>query len=336
LSAPEKVRFNYRLDPYEKEWVEAGPARTAHYTNLEPGEYSFQVIAANDYGVWNERGASVRFVLQPHYYQTAWFRALCGMLLLTLVWAAYQLRVRHLRHQFEMTLNARVDERTRIARDLHDTLLQGAHGILLRFQTVAELLPERPTEAKDRLEGAIGQTARFITDARDEVRGLRASTIQSNDLPMAIRTLGEELETGLTSDQSAGFRFAVEGKARDLHPIVRDEIYKIAAEALRNSFRHAKARRIEAEIRYANDEFRLRVRDDGRGIDPAVLAAKGSEGHYGLRGMTERAKAVGGHLAVWSQPHEGTEVELRVPASTAYAAVQRRAWFSRRSPVIRA
>ena len=105
LSAPDKVRFKYRLDPYEKEWVEAGPGRTAHYTNLEPGEYSFQVIAANDYGVWNERGASVRFVLQPHYYQTAWFRALCGMFLLTLVWAAYQLRVRQLRHQFEMTLN---------------------------------------------------------------------------------------------------------------------------------------------------------------------------------------------------------------------------------------
>ena len=336
FSAPDKVRFKYRLDPYEKEWVEAGPGRTAHYTNLEPGEYSFQVIAANDYGVWNERGASVRFVLQPHYYQTAWFRALCGMFVLTLVWAAYQLRVRQLRHQFEMTLNARVDERTRIARDLHDTLLQGAHGILLRFQTVAELLPERPTEAKDRLEGAIGQTAHFITDARDEVQGLRASTIQSNDLPMAIRTLGEELETGSTSDQSAGFRIAVEGKARDLHPIVRDEIYKIAAEALRNSFRHAKARRVEVEIRYANDEFRLRVRDDGRGIDPAVLAAKGSEGHYGLRGMTERAKAVGGHLAVWSQPHEGTEVELRVPASAAYAAFQRRAWFSRRSPMTRA
>jgi signal transduction histidine kinase/ligand-binding sensor domain-containing protein len=329
FSAPEKARFRYRLDPYDEEWVEGGPGRAAHYTNLDPGEYSFHVIAANDYGVWNEQGASVRFVLQPRYYQTAWFRALCGMILVILLWAAYQVRVRQLRQQFERTLNARVDERTRIARELHDTLLQGAHGILLRFQTVAELLPGRPTEAKARLDTAIEQAAHFVTEARDEVKGLRSSTVQSNDLPRAIGTLGEELATDSTTEGSTAFRVGVEGNARDLHPIVRDEIYKIAAEALRNAFRHAQARQVEVEIRYADEELRLRVRDDGSGIDSAVLAAKAHEGHYGLRGMTERANAIGGHLAVWSELRQGTEVELRVPARAAYAAIPRRGWFSR-------
>jgi signal transduction histidine kinase len=228
-------------------------------------------------------------------------------------------------------LNARVDERTRIARELHDTLLQGAHGMLLRYQTVSQLLPEQPAAAKERLDHAIAQTADFITEARDQVQGLRTSTVETNDLTLAISTLGEELPSGSTSDRRAAFRVTVEGETRGLHPIVRDEIYKIAAEALRNAFRHAQARRIEVDIRYDNEQFRLRVRDDGRGIDPAVLAAKGSAGHYGLRGMTERAKVIGGDLAVWSQPDEGTEVELRVPARAAYAAAQRRAWFSRKS-----
>ena len=161
------------------------------------------------------------------------------------------------------------------------------------------------------------------------MQGLRTSTVETNDLALAISTLGKELPTSSTIDRT--FRVAVEGETRRLHPIVRDEIYKISAEALRNAFRHAQARRVEVDIRYDNEQFRLRVRDDGRGIDPAVLAAKGSVGHYGLRGMTERATVIGGDLAVWSQPKEGTEVDLRVPASAAYATAERRAWFSRQS-----
>jgi signal transduction histidine kinase len=333
FSAPDKARFRYRLDPYEREWVDAGPRRHAHYTNMDPGEYSFHVTAANDYGVWNERGTSVRFVLRPHYYQTAWFRALCGVILFTLLWGAYQLRLRQLHHQFERTLNARVDERTRIARELHDTLLQSAHGILLRYQTVSQFLPEHPAEAKERLGHAIAQTADFITEARDQVQGLRASSVETNDLALAISTLGEELPTGSPTDRPAAFRVGVEGETRDMHPIVRDEIYKIAGEALRNSFRHAQAGRVEVEIRYDDEQFRLRVRDDGRGIDPAVLATQGGVGHYGLRGMTERASVIGGDLVVWSRPSEGTEVELRVPASSAYATARRRAWFSRKPAV---
>ena len=143
----------------------------------------------------------------------------------------------------------------------------------------------------------------------------------------SISTLGEELGTDSGNHRPAAFRVSVEGEARNLHPILRDEVYKIAAEALRNAFRHAQARQIEVEIRYDHEQFRLRVRDDGKGIDRAVLSGKGSEGHYGLRGMRERATLIGSKLAVWSEVDAGTELELRVPASAAYATA-RRSWFS--------
>jgi signal transduction histidine kinase len=327
---PQQVNFRYRLDGYERDWHEAGTRRQAFYTDLPPGKYSFRVIACNSDGVWSESAAKLDFSINPAYYQTNWFRALCACIFLALLWAAYQLRVRQLQHQFDVTLEARVSERTRIARDLHDTLLQSAHGVLLRFQTVSQLLPDRPMEAKEKLDNAIDQTADFITEARDEVQGLRDSTTQSNDLAMAISTLGEELTTDSTSHRPA-FRVAVEGEARNLHPILRDEIYKIAAEALRNAFRHAQARKIEVELRYDNEQFRLRVRDDGKGVDPAILSGRGSEGHFGLPGMRERAALIGGKLVVWSEVDAGTEVELRVPASTAYATAQRSSWFSRKA-----
>jgi signal transduction histidine kinase/ligand-binding sensor domain-containing protein len=330
FSIPQKVNFRYRLDGYDRDWHDAGTRRQAFYTDLPPGKYSFRVIASNSDGVWNEGAAKLDFSIAPAYYQTNWFRALCAVFFMALLWAAYQWRVRQLQHQFDMTLEARVGERTRIARDLHDTLLQSAHGVLLRFQTVSQLLPDRPMEAKEKLDNAIDQTADFITEARDEVQGLRDSTIQGNDLALAISTLGQELSTDLANHRPA-FRVAVEGEARNLHPILRDEIYKIAAEALRNAFRHSQARQIEAEVRYDNEQFRLRVRDDGKGVDPAILSSQVSEGHFGLPGMRERATLIGGKLVVWSEVDAGTEVELRVPASTAYATARRRSWFSRKA-----
>jgi len=327
LVSPEEVRFRYALWGVDKEWQEAGSRREAYYMNLPPGPYRFQVIACNNDGVWNQQGATLEFSIAPAYYQTNWFRALCAMMLLAVLWAAYQLRIRRLHQQFELTLDARVAERTRIARELHDTLLQGAHGLLLRFETVSQLLPERPVEAKETLETAIEQTAGFITEARDEVQGLRESTVQGNDLALAISTLGGELAS---ANHQPTFRVAVEGEARDLHPIVRDEIYKIAAEALRNAFLHAEARHIEAEIRYDDEQFRLRVRDDGEGIDAAVLSGEAREGHYGLHGMRERATLIGGKLTVWSEVEAGTEVELCVPGGKAYATVRRRSWLARK------
>jgi signal transduction histidine kinase len=246
-----------------------------------------------------------------------------------LTWAAYQLRLRQLAAQFNLRLEERVSERMRIARELHDTLLQSFHGLLLRFHTASYLLPDHPSEAKANLERAIQQAAQAITEGRDAVQGLRASTIERSDLAEAIRTLGDELTVDATGDRTPTFRVAVEGRSRDVHPIVRDEIYKIAAEALRNAFRHAHAGRVEVEIRYDDDQFWLRVRDDGKGIDSEVLASQELDGHYGLRGMPERAALIGGKLAVRSEVATGTEVELRLPARVAYATAAKRSWLSR-------
>jgi len=329
LTAPEKVHFKYKLEGQDSDWREVVNDREVQYSNLPPGPYRFRVIACNNSGVWNEQGDSLEFSIAPAYYQTNWFRALCAVLFLALLWAAYQWRLRQLHHRFEMTLEARVGERTRIARDLHDTLLQSFHGVLLRLQTVSQLLRERSVEAQDQLDSTIEEVAEAITEGRDAVQGLRESTVQSNDLALAISTLGEELATDSTGSRPQ-FRVAVEGEARNLHPILRDEIYRIAAEALRNAFRHAHARKVEVEIRYDDEQFRLRVRDDGRGIDPAVLSRQGNEGHYGLRGMRERATLIGGELTVWSEVDVGTEVELRVPAGTAYTSARRASWLSQK------
>jgi signal transduction histidine kinase len=248
---------------------------------------------------------------------------------LATVGKAFNHAARQLQHEFEMALEARVSERTRIARELHDTLLQSFHGLLLGFQTVFQMLPEHPVEAKEKLGSAIAQAADAITEGRDAVQGLRISTLEGNDLAPAINTLGEELAIDPLAHRPA-FHVTVEGEARDLHPIVRDEIYKIAAEALRNEFRHAHARQIEVEIRYDNEQFRLRVRDDGKGIAPIVLSDQGSEGHFGLPGMRERATLMGGKLTVCSDVEAGTEVELCVPGGAAYTTARKGSWLSRK------
>ena len=327
LFNPEAIRFRYKLRETDKDWHEAATSTSVSYRNLPPGSYHFVVNASDTSGLWSDNTATAAFTVLPAFYQTNWFRALCAMFLLGLLWAAYQWRVLQLHHQFEMTLEARVGERTRIARELHDTLLQSFHGLLLRFQTVSQLLPERPVEAKDKLDNAIEQAAEAITEGRDAVQGLRDSITQANDLALAISTLGEELVADSTGHRPA-FRVAVEGQSRDLHPILRDEMYKIAAEALRNAFLHANAKQVEVEIRYDDERFRLRVRDDGKGIDAAILSQQGKEGHFGLPGMRERATLIGGKLTIWSEVDAGTEVELRIPASAAYATARKRSWLS--------
>ena len=325
---PQRVNFRYRLDGHDREWHEAGTRRQAFYTDLPPGKYSFRVIACNSDGVWNDNAAKLDFYVAPAYYQTYWFRALCGLFFLALLWAAYRFRVRRLHREFALTLEARVRERTSVARELHDTLLQSFHGLMLRFAVVSQLLPERPVEAKEQLDGTIDRAAKAIAEGRDAVQGLRSSTVQTNDLARAVNTLGEELAADPANQATPAFRVTVEGEPRDLHPILRDEIYRIAAEALRNAFIHAAARQVEVEIRYDNQQFRLRVRDDGRGIDPGVLSEHGREGHFGLPGMRERGKLIGGKLVIWSEAGAGTEVELRIPAAAAYTTATKRSWIS--------
>ena len=211
--------FQVQAEGQDSDWREVVNARQVQYSNLPPGHYRFRVKASNNSGVWNEEGTFLDFSVAPAYWQTDWFRALCAISVLALLWAAYQWRLRQVHHQFEITLDARVDERTRIARDLHDTLLQSFHGVLLRLQTVYQLMRERPMEAQEKLESTIDEVAEAITEGRDAVQGLRESTVQGNDLALAISTLGEEFATDSTS-QRPGFRVAVEGEARDLHPIL--------------------------------------------------------------------------------------------------------------------
>jgi signal transduction histidine kinase/ligand-binding sensor domain-containing protein len=319
LVAPEKVRFRYKLEGRDRDWTEAGDRRQAFYSDLPPANYRFRVSACNNSGVWNEAGDSLDFGIAAAYYQTTWFRASWVAALLAFLAALYQLRLRYLKRQFNMRLEGRVSERTRIARDLHDTLLQSFQGVLLKFYAVGYLIPDRPADAGKTLEVAIEQARTAIAEARDAVQGLRLSTLVTNDLAPAIGTLGEGLAADESGHKSPEFRVRVEGTPRDLVPLLRDEIYRITAEALRNAFRHAHARQIEVEIRYDRRQLRLRVRDDGKGIDPKVLGGDGRPGHYGLPGMHERAKLVGGKLAIWSELDSGTEVELTIPASILYA-----------------
>ena len=329
LSFPTRVRFMYRLDGFDQSWTEPTSAREATYTNLESGQYRFHVMASNS-GQWNDSEAAISFEVDPAFWQTWWFRVSCVVAFLVLLWALYQLRLRQVARQFNIRLEERVSERTRIARDLHDTLLQSFHGLLLRFQAATNLLPERPAEARKTLESAIDQAAQAITEGRDAVQGLRSSMVMSNDLALAIGTLCEELVSGETNPNAAEFHVDVEGTPQNLHPILRDEVYRIAGEALRNAFKHAQAQRIEVEIRYGERQLRLRVRDDGKGIDAKHLDGDGYAGHYGLRGMRERAKLMGGKLAVWSELDSGTEVELSIPASRAYetSPARRPCWLA--------
>jgi len=328
LVVPERNLFRYKLEGRDNEWQDVGNRRQAFYSDLAPGNYRFRVIASNNSGVWNEQGASLDVSVAPAYWQTNWFRALCVVAAVALLWSLYWLRLRQVRRQFNLTLDARVNERTRIARELHDTLLQSFHGLLLRFQTALELMPTRPSEGSRLLASAIDQAAEAITEGRDAVQGLRSSTLETNDLADAIRTLGEQLAAAGGADQDVLLRVDAQGAPRALHPIVRDDIVRIASEALRNSFRHAGAKQIEVELRYDERSLRLRVRDDGKGIDPKILSQGGREGHFGLRGMRERAELIGGKLAVWSGLDSGTEIELTVPASRAYASASS-TWRSR-------
>jgi signal transduction histidine kinase/ligand-binding sensor domain-containing protein len=329
LALPSRVRFKYRLDDFDGRWSEPTGTREAVYTNLDPGSYRFRVVASNSDGLWNSSESTLQFELEPVFWQTWWFRVFSVVATGLAIVMFLRLRVLSLTRQMNMRFEERLAERTRIARELHDTLLQSFQGLLLRFQAASNLLPEGP--AKQRLDSAIDQAAQAITEGRDAVQQLRSSTVVTNDLAWAVGALGEQLAADETNQNSTAFRVAVEGTPRNLHPILRDEVYRIAGEALRNAFRHGQARRIEVEIRYDERQLRLRVRDDGKGIDAKVLNEEGRPGHWGLPGMHERAKLVGGKLAVWSELDSGTEVELTVPASTAYATSPDglRSWFSR-------
>jgi signal transduction histidine kinase/ligand-binding sensor domain-containing protein len=331
LSIPGRVRYRYELEGADKDWQEPGVRRVAFYTNLGPGKYRFHVNARNQGGEWAARDAVLEFSVAPAWFQTIWFRAFCVGLFLLLLCVLYQLRLNQLKRQFNAALEARVDERTRIARELHDTLLQSFNALLLRLQAVSNVLPVRPEEAKHRVDTAIEQASNAITEGRDVVHQLRSDRLMTIDLAEAISAFAKQLAADQPLGDCPDVRIHVEGRPRDLNPTLRDEVYRITAESLRNACRHSHARQIEVEIRYDEHHLRLRIRDDGKGIDPGVRDNDPAPGHWGLRGMRERAKLVGGNLEIWSELDSGTEVELRIPATNVYAKPRAPRWsaFSR-------
>jgi len=319
LVAPEKIHFKYKLEGQNRNWHEVINERQAMYTNLPPRKYNFRVIASNNSGVWNETGDTLEFSVAPAYYQTTWFYALCVAAGLVILWGVYRHRMRQVAREFNANLEGRVDERLRVARDLHDTLLQSFQGLMPVFQTARNLLPRQSDRAAEVLDEGLHDAAEAIVEGRNAIQNLRAKPLLDTDLGSLLNGAGQELAQLPEAQGSVpAFRVVVEGSRLPLAPLIRDEIYRIGREVLRNAFRHAHADRIEAEIRYDRSMFRLRIRDDGRGIDSSVLKQGARTGHFGLPGMHERAQRMGGRLNIWSEPGAGTEAELTIPARVAY------------------
>jgi signal transduction histidine kinase/ligand-binding sensor domain-containing protein len=317
LSSSETVRFRYRLEGIDDDWVDADTRRIALYNSLKPGAYTFRVEASSGDERWLE-SSTLLLEQIPFFYQTKWFLFLVSAAAASLVFFMYRLRLRLAVDRLNAGFQQRIDERARIARELHDTLLQSFNALVLRFQAASDLLSTRPDEAKRALDCAIDQTAQALIEGRDAVQQLRSTTPVTNDLVSAIDSLGQALADDGSNRVAPAIHIEVEGTPRDLLPITRDEVYQIALEALRNAFRHARARHLEVEICYDTRQLRLRIRDDGKGIDPQLLRSDGPSGHYGLRGMRERAQLLGGQLTIWSEVNSGTEIDLSIPSSGAY------------------
>ena len=332
LVSPEKIRLQYRLDGVDPLWLDADSTRTAIYNSIPVGAHSFHIRACNRDGVWDRSGISFPVTQAPYFYETTWFRAICVASFIALVWALYQLRLRQLAKQFDSRMEERIGERTRIARELHDSLLEGFQGLMFRLQGVRELLPKRLSEAIETLDIALELGDQAIAEGRDAVADLRESIVGDRDIAQLLTALSKELATQSANGVLPRVGVVVEGKQRPLNPMLRDEIYRIAREAMRNAFRHSKARKIEAEITFRDSGFLLHVRDDGSGIDPEVANQGARIGHWGLPGMRERAKSLGGKLEIWSEHGAGTEIALIIPAAIAYghSGTRRRSWFWRK------
>jgi signal transduction histidine kinase/ligand-binding sensor domain-containing protein len=316
LVAPEKTLFRYMLEGYDQDWQDAGKRRQAFYNNLRPGTYRFRVMACNNSGVWNEAGTFLDFYIAPAYYQTTWFRVLAIVVFLLGLVLIYQLRLQQVARQVRGRMQERLDERERIARDLHDTLLQSVQGLILKLDAGVKKIP-KDEPARESMEKALDYADEVLAEGRDRVRSLRTDTIATGGLPMAFQRVAEETPQG----SDVMFKTVVEGNVRPLHQMVREESYCIGREALVNALTHSGGRHVEVEITYDPRQFRLRIRDDGRGLDPKILK-EGRQDHWGLKGMQERAARIGAQLNLWSRPDTGTEVELTVPGATAYRAAE--------------
>jgi signal transduction histidine kinase len=319
FDAPDRIQFRYHLDGYDKDWNDPAESRQAVYTHLDPAAYRFRVIATNTEGRWNSGEASVSFLIEPAFWQTWWFQAVCLIAGLLLSWFAYRVRMHQIAAQNHLVFEGRIAERMRIAQDLHDTLLQSFHALMLRFQAVSNMLPHRPDHAKELLDTAIDRAAEALTESRHAVQKMRAPSVGSTDLAEALTRVGDELRDAHSRLALApNFRVLAEGVPHTVNPLVRDELYRIGREAIGNAFRHANASQVEVELRYEPKALALRVRDDGVGMESRLVARGGRHGHWGLSGMRERTRELGGRFTVWSELRQGTEIEVTIPGRVAY------------------
>ena len=316
LVAPEKSRFRFKLEGYDADWRDAGTRREAVYPDLPPRKYRFRVIASNNSGVWNEAGAALEFAIAPAYYQTSWFQFSCAVVTLALLGGLYRLRLRRLAWQYKVRLEERLAERSRVAQDLHDTLLQGILSASMHVDLAADILPE-DSPAKPTVTRALELMRQVVDEGRKSLQGLRSCDSPSLDMGEAFSLVQDEVVAKCKAGWQADFRVVVVGQQRPLNPLLRDEMYRIGREALINAFRHSGAKHVEVRIQYSPDELRILVKDDGRGIDPRLLAA-GCAGHWGLTGMRERAEQIGARLQLSSRVRAGTEVEVSAPGHTAF------------------
>jgi ligand-binding sensor domain-containing protein/signal transduction histidine kinase len=300
--APEKVRYRYRLAGFDKDWIEGGSRRVAYYTNLGPGDYRFEVMACNNDGVWSRVPAAFEFTLRPHFYRTLWFYALCALGLALVAAQVYLLRVRQMKARFAAVLQ----ERNRIAREIHDNLAQEILGASVQLEIVARLMPRSTEAAQTHLDRARALVRSSIAEARRYVWDLRSQSLDDSDLPTALA----EMTRRLTAESGVQTQFQVSGTFRPLPQQVENNLLRIGQEAVNNAVRHAGAGMITVSLSFDAGNVRLGVRDDGRGFDSRN---GGGDGHFGIIGMRERAAEMGGTVAVNSRQGEGTEVSVSVP-----------------------
>ena len=314
LSFPERVRYRYLLQGFERDWRGPVTTREAVYTNLSPGTYQFHVMASNPDGVWNVQEAALEFAVDPLLWQTAWFQAAMVLLCALTGWGLYRWRIHLITRRMNLRFEERLAERTRIAQELHDTLLQGFVSISMQVHVAADVLPE-DSKVKPILTRALQGMRQVIDEGRNTVRGLRLSKSASLDLEEAFSQVRQEVDS--TANGDVDFRVVIDGQQRPLQPLLRDEVYRIGREGLINAFRHSHARHVEIELRYSSSQLQVFIRDDGAGIDPAILET-GRDGHWGLSIMRERAERIGARLHVFSRASAGTEIELAVPSQIAF------------------
>jgi len=319
LTDPEAVRSRVKLRETDADWHEVTTGEPVTYRNLGPGRYHFSVGVSDTNGVWSDKVANVDFTILPAWYQTYWFYISCAVAFVALLWTVYQLRLRQIRQHFATGLEQRVNERTRIARELHDTLLQSFQGAVFQFQAARKLMLRNAENAMAVVDEAIHAAEEGIAEGRAAIRDLRPEPAAQRDLPELLNDAGREAAAAHEQDGAApNYRVIVEGAQRELKPMLQDEVYRIAREVVRNAFAHAAASLIEVEIRFDQDQLRVRIRDDGKGIEPKILEDGGRPGHWGISGMRERAERIGAQLAFWSEAGAGTEVQLTVPSGIAY------------------